>query len=96
MHQRARGNVAVEGLDDAADWQEAPACGGNHTTRRNRHLAEFASAQNDPSIRFADIQASYTALRECTVLLNNSINAVPAPPSRSMIDIIREHAETEV
>ena len=55
MRQRTLGNLAVEGLDDVADWQEAPAHGGNYTTRRNRHLAEFASAQNDPSTRFADI-----------------------------------------
>ena len=95
MSQRTHGNVAVEGLDSAADWQEAPIRGGSHTTRRNRHLVEFASAKNDPSTRFADIRASYTALRECTVLLNDSINAPPAPPSRSRIDIIREHAETE-
>ena len=33
-------------------------------------------------------------LRECTALLNDSISAAPAPPSRSGIDIIREHAET--
>ena len=95
MRQRTLGSVAEEGLDDVADWQEAPARGGNYTTRRNHRLAEFALAQNSPSTYFADIRASYTALRECTVLLNDSISAAPAPPSRSRIDIIRKHAKTE-
>jgi hypothetical protein len=87
--------VAVEGLGDATDWQEAPACGGNFTTRCNRHLAEFASAQKDPSTHFADIRASYIVLRAYTVLLNDSISAAPAPLSRSRSGIIREHAERE-
>jgi hypothetical protein len=95
MRQRTLGRVTVEGMDDTADMQEAPACGANRTTSRNRHLAEFATAQNDPSSRFADIRASYTALRECTVLLNESINAAPAPPVRSRMEIVREYAETE-
>ena len=93
MCQRTPGNVAVEGLGE--DWQELPARGGNYTARRNRHLAESALAQNDPSTHFTDIRTSYTALRECTVLLNDSISAAPAPPPRSRINIIQEHAETE-
>ena len=95
MRQRTLGRVTVEGMDDTADMQEAPARGANRTTSRNCHLAEFATAQNDPSSRFADIRASYTALRECTVLLNESINAAPAPPVRSRMEIVREYAETE-
>ena len=47
------------------------------------------------STRFSDIRASYTALRECTVLLNETINAVPPPPVRSRMEIVREYAETE-
>ena len=55
MRQRTLGSVAVEGLGDATDWQEAPARGGNYTICCNRHLAEFASAQNNHSTRFVDI-----------------------------------------
>jgi hypothetical protein len=95
MRQRTLGGVEVEGVDDTADLQEAPVRGGNYTSRRNRHLAEFSAGDNDPSTRFADIRASYTALRECTVLLSESINAAPAPPARSRMDIVREYAETE-
>ena len=34
-------------------------------------------------------------MRECSVLLNDSVSTAPAPPLRSRINIIHEHAETE-
>ena len=93
--QRTLDSVTVEGVNDIGHWQEAPVRGGNYTSRRNVHRGDFASTNNDPSTRFTDIRASYTALRECTIMLNESLNAAPAPPARSRMDIVREHAETE-
>jgi hypothetical protein len=37
----------------------------------------------------------YTALRESTVLLNESLNVAPTPPTQPRIEIAQEYAETE-
>ena len=55
MRQHTLGSVAVEGVDNTTDWQEAPACGGNYVSRCNRHLVEFASTDNDSSTQFTNI-----------------------------------------
>ena len=94
-HLNVEGVNLVKGLDDTIDRREAFLCGGNYTSRRNHSLAEFASGINDLSRRFTNIWVSYTALRECIVLLSEIMSAAPPPLAQSTMKIVCKYAETE-